>query len=304
MKRLAFIPAFALACTASAQILLVQPGKADPMELCFNPQFIARNGITLIKGELFTKRDNEPMRPRNENHIYRFDAQGRTTYSNHSYGRPGSGLDTASVSFEFDGTGSVTRRLRNDLSGYFAYDIKRDEKGRPVQETYTRIENLGTDRYQLQPGTITEISDEHFRYETVNDSVWKRIHVNSLGLPYREEVHISDGMGYLRAIEDRYLVNSRRSRISFNYDEKGRLSERIEQPDLASPRTIRRTWSYDTVGNVTDGTLWHDEVQKNREEYLYDEQTMLLKARLTLDKETGTIHVIRYSWERSRATQP
>ncbi len=282
---------------AEAQVLQVLPGTDDPGELRFNPQFMARNRIATITGEQSVKRDNRPMLARPEKHVYRFDEQGRTIYANHSYGQPGTGRDTASVLYTFDAKGHLVKRLRNDLSGYFGYDVVRDEHGRPVRETFTRIENLSTNRYELRPGEVTEISDEHFRYEAVNDTVWKRVYVNSLGLPYREQVHTSDGLGYLRHIEDRYLVNNRRSRITFEYDEKGRLAERIEQPDLARPRTIRHTWKYDAGGNVTDSALFHDERQINRDEYLYAESGMI-KARLTLDMETNNIHVIQFRTER------
>jgi hypothetical protein len=297
MKHLILFLAFFTTCGVEAQVLLIQPGTDDPGELRFNPQFIARNRIASMVGEQSVKRDNRPMLAKAEKHVYRFDEQGRTIYANHSFGQPGTGRDTASTLFDFDEQGKLVRRLRNDLSGYFGYDVVRDEQGRPVRETFTRIENLSTDRYELKPGTITEISDEHFRYETVNDTVWKRVYINSLGLPYREQLHSSDKLGYLRQIEDRYLVNNRRSRITFSYDEKGRLAERLEQPDLAQPRTIRRAWKYDTVGNVIEGTLFHDDRQINRDEYLYEESGML-KARLTLDIATNNIEVLKFNAQR------
>jgi len=297
MKYLLLLLLLAMATLLPAQVLLVLPGTDDPGELRFNPQFMARNRIATIVGEQSVKRDNRPMAPQAEKHVYRFDENGRTVYANHSFGRPGTGRDTASTLFTFDLKGNLTRRLRNDLSGYFGYDVVRDEQGRPVRETFSRIENLSTDRYDLKPGAVTEISDEHFRYETLNDSTWKRIHVNSLGLPYREQTYFSDRLGYLRKIEDRYLMNNRLSRITFGYDEKGRLAERTEQPDLAQERTLRRTWKYDAVGNVTDSGLFHDGRPIDRDDYLYDENGML-KARLTLDIGTNNIHVIKYSAER------
>lgn len=297
MKHLLAILLLLTGLFTHGQVLQILPGTDDPSELRFNPQFMARNKIVTVVGERSMKRDNRPMQAHAEKHVYRFDDGGRTIYANHSFGQPGTGRDTASTIFTFDQQGGLVRRLRNDLSGYFGHDMVRDEKGRPVRETFTRIENLSTNRYDLKPGTITEISDEHFRYETVNDSVWKRVYINSLDLPYREQTHYSDALGYLRTIEDRYLVNNRRSRTTFEYDEKGRLSGRVEQPDLAQPRTIRRTWKYDSAGNVTDGALFHDEKQIDRDEYLYDESGML-KARLTLDLATNNIHVIRYTTER------
>lgn len=282
---------------ATAQALLVLPTE-DPAVTHFNPLFVQRNRIASIVGEQMVKRDNEPMREKKEKYLYRFDEQGRIVYSNNSFGQPGSGRDTASTLFTYDAKGNVVRRLRNDLVGHFAYSVDHDEQGRPLRETYTRIENLNTDRYHLVPGATTEISDEHFRYETVSDTVWKKLYTNYLGLPFREQHFAKDGMGYLRSIEDRYLISNRRSRITFRYDEKGRLAERVEQPDINQPRTMKRTWRYDAAGNVTEGTVWHDDRQVERIEYLYEENTMMLKARLTKDMATGNIHVVRYYAEK------
>lgn len=293
MKHLLTFFTLVLVASLPAQVLLVLPGSEDPNELNFNPQFMARNQIGSLVGERSVKRDGRPMQPHAEKHVYRFDEQGRTIYANHSFGQPGTGVDTASTLFNFNEQGNLSRRLRNDLSGYFGYDVERDGTGRVVRETFTRIENLSTDRYTLVPGQITEISDEHFRYETVNDSVYKRVYVNSLGLPYREQSFTTSALGYLSGIEDRYLVNNRRSRITFSYDERGRLAERVEQPDLGQARTMKRIWKYDSAGNVIDGALFHDERQINRDEYLYDAVGML-SARLTLDLETGNIHIIKY----------
>lgn len=293
MKHLLALFLLAFAASLPAQVLLVLPGNEDPGELTFNPQFMARNQIASVVGERSVKRDGRPIQAHAEKHVYRFDEQGRTIYANHSFGQPGTGVDTASTLFNFDQNGDLSRRLRNDLSGYFGYDVERDGTGRIVRETFTRIENLSTDRYTLVPGQITEISDEHFRYETVNDSVYKRVYVNSLGLPYREQAFTTNALGYLSSIEDRYLVNNRRSRITFSYDERGRLAQRVEQPDLGQARTMKRTWKYDSAGNLIDSALFHDERPVNRDEYLYD-ATGMLNARLTLDLETGNIHIIKY----------
>ena len=282
---------------AHAQVLVVLPEAEEPKMPHFNEKFIARNRIAAIHGEIMVKRDNVPMVTRQEKYLYRFDEFGRIIYSNNSLGHPGSGKDTASTIFSYDANGKVGRRLRNDLNGHFAYTIERDAQGIPIRETYTRIENKNTDRYKLEPGAITEISDEFYRYEQVNDTMQKKIFINDLQLPYREQLFIKNKLGYLTAIEDRYLVSNRRSRIRFSYDDKGRMIERIDQPDILKEKRTKRVWRYDAAGNVTEGELWHDDVQIDREEYLYEEGTMMLKARLTKDLATNTINVVRFRTE-------
>lgn len=294
IRSLSFLFSLVCAQLLSAQALVVLPGPSDPTELHFNEHFIARNGVSSIVGQQMIKRDNRPMQEQKEKYLFRFDEQGRISYSNNSFGEPGSGRDTASVTYTYNALGQVVRRLRNDLGGHFAYAIERDSAGRAIRETYSRIENLGTDRYTLVAGVTTEISDERYVYTNLNDSTWRKLYMNNLGLPYREQTFTSDRRGYLLQIEDRYLITERRSRITFTYDENGRLAERIERPDLERPRKLRHTWLYDRAGNVMSGEVWHDDRQVHRVEFLYEEATMLLKARLTKDIETGQINVVRY----------
>ncbi len=292
------LSALLLAGSACAQTLLITPQTGDMSELQFNPLFIQRNGITTIIGDQMVKRDGQPMREKKEKYLYRFNNAGLPVYSNNSFGQPGTGRDTASTTYTYDTAGRIMRRLRNDLAGHFAYENELDEHGRIVRETYTRVENLGTDRYDLIPGKVTAISDEHFRYEVLSDTITRKFFTNNHGLPFREQLFVKDEMGYLKRVEDRYLISNRRSLITFRYDEKGRLAERVEQPNMDEPRTIKRVWRYDTAGNVIEGELWHDDRQIDREEYLYDEQTMVLKARLTKDLASGVIHVVRFTTER------
>ncbi|HRH37188.1 MAG TPA: hypothetical protein PK760_02510 [Flavobacteriales bacterium] len=279
------------------QALLILPGAEDPDALHFNERFIARNKVASVTGERMIKRDGQPMRTEPTRYLYRFDAEGRMAYANNSLGNPGTGRDTTSTTYNYDAQGHAVRRLRNDFTGHFAYDTEYDSTGRAKRETYARIENLGTDRYNLTPGATTQISDERFKYITINDTCWRKTYYNYLDLPYREETFTRNALGYLLLIEDRYLISERRSRIRFTYDEGGRLASRMEQRDISKSDEIKHTWSYDVAGNVISNDLWHGAKQKYHEEYLYEEQSMMLKARIRKDSDTGIIHVIRYHTE-------
>ncbi|MCB0792953.1 MAG: hypothetical protein H6595_07705 [Flavobacteriales bacterium] len=284
--------------TLFAQTLCVTPS-ADPVDQpAFAPDFISRSRITSIGGRAAVKREQEPIRDLDTRYLYRFDRDGRTIYRNTSFGHPGSGLDTASVVSTFNERGLVVQELHNDLNGFYAVETVYDSLDRPERRSYVRIVNQGPDRYHFVPGDRNVISDERFQYRNMSDSVRIRVHLNDLGLPYREETSTYDTWGYLRKVEDHYLVTGRRSRTEFRYNEKGRLAERTEQLDLSVSHVVRRTFQYDAAGDLMAMDEYHDQQHVAHEEYLYEEGTMFLKARLRREMSTGTIHLVRYSTER------
>ncbi len=298
MRRILGVPLLLITCTSHAQMLLIEPGSDDPAALRFNPAFIFRNHVTAINGEANLKRDGEPIRSKNERTRFEFDGFGRTVFSNSTFGKPGSGHDTATVTFTYDAKGRVTEQLRNDPNGWFALRDELDTLGRATRQSYVRIDNLGIDRYQFVRGTETTISDERFLYAAINDTAWSRTWINDRALPYREQIFHKDRWGYLRGIDDRNLITSHSGRITFRYDEKGHLAERIEQADLSTSASQKRVWRYDAAGNVTLCDAWRDDRHTKHTEYLYEEGTMLLKAVLTKDMDTGLIHIGRYTTER------
>ena len=76
------------------------------------------------------------------------------------------------------------------------------------------------------------------------------------------------------------------------------LAERIEQSDLTAPSTRKHIWRYDNAGNVTLCDAWLDDKQTRHSEYLYEEGTLLLKALIAKDMETGLIHITRFTTQR------
>ncbi len=292
--RLALIPLMVLPICLSAQMLRTVPAERDGEHPAFDPAFIQRNGVLSISGVPSVKPDGRPMRELPDRLTYHFDEEGRMVQSQSSRGRPGTGLDTTSFTWTHDAELRTISELRNDLTGHYLLERALDSLGRIIRESYVRVANAGPDRYHFQVGERTEISSESYTYRIEGDSAWVRVYLNNLGLPYREQRHAHDRLGYLRCIEDHYLVSGRRSTVHFLYDEKGRLSERLIRPDLQGTRTTRETYAYDTAGNLLVVDVHQDGRHTRHEELMYEERTMFLKARLTRDLTTGQIHVVRY----------
>lgn len=297
-KALLLACAILTAGVVHAQMLLVEPGADDPMLLRFNPEFIARNHVTSVKGQLWTKRDGRPMMPQDRFFLYRFDDGGLLGYSNNSFGKPGSGIDTASVMYSYDSKGQLLQELHNDINGYYALRTEYGEQGHPVHVTNVRMENLSSDRYRFVEGTSTVISDERYESVTLNDTMWRKTYLNDRGRPYQEETFTTDKLGYLREIEMHNLITQRRGRTTFTYDAKGRLAERAEQTDLGVQHWSSWAWTYDVAGNVLTRDFSRNAVLMRHSEYLYAEGTLFIKAIITKNNETGLIEIVRYETAR------
>lgn len=285
-------------CAVLGQELRVEPGTEDPMVLSFNELFIQRNGIVSIEGQGNIKRDGEPIRQKNERSEYRFDASGRLTHSSTSYGRGNAVADTSHVDYVYDLQGHQLERSRYDLSGRFAQRDSLDAGGQCVRRTHVRIQEPVTGGLALLRPTETIISDERFRHEAVNDTAMRTTWHNEHGLPYREQVFQKDRWGYLRVIDDRNIITGRHGQTTFRYDEKGRLAERVERSDVLATTARKHIWRYDNAGNVLLCDAWLDDRQVRHSEYLYEEGTLLLKAIIAKDMETGLIHITRFTTTR------
>lgn len=294
MRKLLLAVACQATLLANAQMLLVEAGADDPSILRFNPEFIARNGVKSVSGQQWNKRDGRPMMPLDRFFLYRFGERGRLGYSNNSFGKPGSGVDTASVMYAYSDSGQLLHELHNDINGYYALRTEFGPNGRPDRVTNVRMENLGMDRYHFVEGANTIISDERYEYTTLNDTAWRKTFLNDRGRPYQEETYTKDKLGYLREIEKHNLITQRRGRITFTYNDKGRLAERTERTNLADPSATTWSWTYDAAGNPLTRDISRNGVPARHSEYLYADGTLFLKAIITRNKETGLIEILRY----------
>jgi hypothetical protein len=298
MRSLLLATFLIMAAWAHAQMLLVAPGDGDPAVLRFNPQFIARNGVSSVSGRAWVKRDGQPMRALDRFYLYRFGSNGRLDYSNNSFGNPGSGLDTASVMYTYDADGRLGQELHNDLNGFFALRTTYNAQGLPEQVAHVRLENRGPDRYHFEEGASTVVSEERFEYAEPSDTVRTKTWLNDQGRPYMKETFIRDRNGYLQRIEQVNLITQRRGLIRFRYDEKGHVAERRDQPDLGKGHWTTWQWTYDAAGNPLTCDLARDGSPSRHGEFLYAEGSMFLKATVTKDHETGLIEIVRYETSR------
>jgi len=297
MLRAFFISGLVLLIGPSfGQMIKVKSGEFVVEEPHFNKEFIARNRIHHIEGFLSTKKEMEPIRRKSEHYHYEFDIAGEMNLQMNMLGIPGSGKDTSLVGYEYDSTGSLTAKRRNDPHGFFSYHYAYDDKGRQIESAYNRDENLGPTRYEFVQGESYSITSEKFNYKDLGNGTTEKTFFNNYGDPFKKERWTYNELGYLTEITSHFLISNRRSKVGYTYDEKGRTKERITINDLGRGDSERLVYEYDEVGQLLSKKIFRNEEQIKLIEYLYDKKTMLLDAELTKVMDNNFIRIVQYEY--------
>ena len=186
------------------------------------------------------------------------------------------------------------RQLSTDLGGHFERTFSYDSLGRTLTQTYARVNNLNTDRYDFKAGERTEISDERYRYEQ-NGGRLRKTFLNDEDLPFKECDYTYNELGYLTLVEHMLLMSRQRSMEQFTYDDRGRLKMRLKQSFRGE--ITRVEYHYDALNNLVKQDHFKAEKKTKFEEFLYDPDSGLLDARLSKDLSTNTITIVQYEYD-------
>lgn len=257
----------------------------------FNPAFVRANKIASITGELSSKRESDIIRESGETTTYEFDRAGRLVKVEIARNRKGQREFNATY-FRYQKDGLLLDKIQADITGATSYSYTYDDEGRVIRETCSRMESPADTLNPTGPKR-TEIYTESISY-TQLDGAFRKITSNSYGKPYKEETVYFDEHGYRTAHQVRFITNQKMSRTSYSYNERGLLSEKIVVPDLSKSDTLRFEYRYDEAGNLLEAFEFKNSDKVRRMEFMYDESSWMLKARLSKEEETQFIRIVQY----------
>src|SRR5690606_16065274 len=113
--------------------------------------------------------------------------------------------------YEYDEKGHLCFHKRGDKKGYTTIGYQYDDHGRVIAEEHwtESFDSLG------HPGKAILQNRETMRYE-VFDSQEKKTVLNSYDLPYLTELRYFDENGYLMEREERLIMTSAVSKVSYS----------------------------------------------------------------------------------------
>jgi hypothetical protein len=295
MFKLIFSFAFVLlAFLANAQIFNTSK-ELFTNEPFFDIDFIAKNRIKSIKGELHYKRDKEKMLSKNSYLCYEFDTLGRMCRQYSTFPTAG-GSDTIFLYFEHDSLNRVYTKRSADNFGFFSYTYVYDDRGNIVKEVYNREVSAGTAAGDFILARQFPMGTEAFHYEYLGPYHFKKKLLNNLGTPYKEILFQINDKKQMLEETGTFLTTGQRERKIFNYNEKGQLTEKAEYSDIAGGNTIKFTYFYDDAGNLIEIKKFKNDEQTQVTEFMINEKG-IVTAKLTRHIQDKLIDIIKFTVE-------
>ncbi len=263
-------------------------GKNFEVSEKFNPSFISAQKILEIHCIKEIKRDGDRIRKTQEKEVYRFYPDGRLQmHSLINLQRK----DTSITFYEYVGK-RMGCEVKNDAAGMYSYCYVYGEDKLPTERKYGRAPRFASLSASVSPDRIKEVSTETYKHVRLENQLHTTL-FNSAGRPYIKEIRYFDENDYLISFRQNYVMSSARQYETYEYNEGGWLV--TMSTDNGSRKTTRR-FEYDSIGNMLEEGYWLEDEKKYRVEYVYNQDTMRIRAELKREDELSRIVITNYEY--------
>ncbi|MGE0562115.1 MAG: hypothetical protein AB7O47_09880 [Flavobacteriales bacterium] len=284
-----------IANVADAQILEInRPLFTD--EPFFNTKFISKNKVKSITGSRSSKKVRDIIRTKGLDFYYEFNKDGLLIKQIATFLTQGNKKDTNIITYHYSDSNRLDYVRKSDSYGYFSYHYRYDEINNIVNQTYCRDENMCDYKGDFYIRNQYVINTDSFSYERLSDTQLKKMYYNSYNKVYKEEFYYYNELGNLIEEYSKYIIGNKKSKITYEYDEKGRISNVVSIQNLNLDERIKEVYIYDEFDNILEIKIYLNDKYKTSKQYLYDKKTMLLTAQLIQEVETEFVQIIQYQY--------
>ena len=286
---------FCFFANSNAQILDINKPlfTDDPF---FNTEFIKENKIKSIIGSKSSKKIKDIIRSKGLDLYYEFNNKGLLLKQITTFLIGGINKDTNIISYQYNSYGNLILRRKSDNYGFYSYQYQLDSQNRIIKQTYSRDENsydyIGKFKLRKQ----YKISNDSFSFQQLGEHQIKKFYYNNYGKIYKQQINYYNDFNYLIEQYSKFLIGNNKSKIIYEYDEKGRLVKRINFSNLTSDKKITQIYKYDELGNILSIKIFDNDIHITTKQFIYDKKTMLLTAQLIQDIKSEFVQIIQYEY--------
>jgi hypothetical protein len=261
----------------------------------FNTEFIKANKIKSITGSISSKKVKDIIRTKGLDYSYQFNEDGTLKTQFSSYLKIGL-KDSTLISYTYNDKGNVAISRKSDSYGYFSYHYTYDSLDNIILQTYCRDENKYASKNKFELTKKYTITSDSFSYQKLSDTQFKKTYYNGYGKIFKEQTDYYNQYGYLIEEYSKFIIGNNKKKITYEYDEKGRLHKKHIYFNIAEDKKTTEIYTYDEIGNVLDIKTFDNEKHVSTKQFLYDKKTMLLTAQIIQEIESVFIRIIQYEY--------
>lgn len=261
----------------------------------FNQEFIKANKIKAIKGSRSSKKVQDIIRTKGLDFYYEFNDNGSLAKQLATFQGSNQEIDTNVINYEYHNNQLLSLIRKSDGYGYYSHRFFYDSLNQLIKQTYCREENACEAKNYFQLDKEYTINSDSFSYQKISDSQLKKLFYNNYNKVYKEQISYFNDLGYLTEDYSKFLIGSKKSRTTYAYDEKGRLSE-LTTTYLTKNTSTTEEYFYDDFDNILEIKQYKNHIYTTSKQFLYDKKTFLLTAQIIQDVETEFIRIVQYQY--------
>jgi hypothetical protein len=204
--------------------------------------------------------------------------------------------DTSITFYEYKENGKIKLKRKSDGEGFGSFHFEYDLLNNIKRQTYCRDENLHKEKNRFELKKKYVIKTDSFSYKKFSAKQTKKYFYNSYGIKYKEQTNTYDDLGYLSEEYTKFIIGNNKKKISYEYDEFGRLYKKHFFTNISKNTNKTEVYSYDEIGNVIEIKHFKEENHISTKQFLYDIKTMLLSAIIIQEIETEYLKIIKYDY--------
>jgi hypothetical protein len=262
----------------------------------FRPEFIKKNKIQSMFGEINTKQSMQIIKNQHLLQHYTFNNNGQLEKYTYTYFN-GNKIDTNVVFYQYDTSGNLIKIRQSDKFGFTSTDFEYDTANRLIKKTTSREENKLASKTKFELKRKYELSSESYDYSEISPTQHQQKFYNNSGRLYKIKTIYFDTLGYKKSEESKYIIGGQREIITYQYDSIGRINKRTIEIIFNGIRNKEYyTYKYDEFGNIMQVKHYKGELLEYQQELVYYPETRLLKGLIEKDAGTEMLTIIKYQY--------
>jgi hypothetical protein len=314
--RFLFVTFLLLPALVSAQLISTGSPLIEIGNKNFDPEFVRKNKIKHIDIRSVNKPDGAIIIDKGTSYGYTFNEKGYVTQyfytvfntviidEKSTQNKPSSdGLkrkyinDTIWIDVLYDSLNRVICKRVNTDNIFDSYYYDYNDKNQIIGYTHCRESNANNNPKKFEKGVQTVLSAETYKYYELSPLQIKQECINTSGFPYKQNIISFDSKKNIASECCEFIAGWHRKEYQYAYDSNGRVKNKTVKSNETKSAKTEHMYEYSKSGNILTEKKYVNGELNMEYNYLYDEQSNLVKSEVNRNHKNAVILIVKYKYE-------